>query len=308
MRQDEAGKGMPKRPDFEPIETPDGWCVNVPASMSAKGRRERRFFADRKAAERFGGSMRRKFAEGHRGALLPADVAMQAAEAFRLLEPLGVSILDAAKQAAERVRLAATNETFGERYLRVMVEREGGWSTRYRADMAKVPRWVGREVMEARVADLTPAALKAALVANGAGAATTVKARMQRVLSVMAGKEARQKRVREIEILTPKQAAAVLRACATPAERRAVALLLFAGIRPSAEDGEIVRLRWDAVGASEIYVSAEVAKTNTDRHIPITPRLARLLRGHPATGPVVPPRWKLAYQRSGRRPASMRRT
>ena len=80
----------------------------------------------------------------------------------------------------------------------------------------------------------------------------------------------------------------------------AVALLLFAGIRPSAEDGEISRLQWEAVDSVEpghIYVSAAVSKTNTDRHILITPRLGRLLRGHPKMGPVIPANWPRVYAR-----------
>lgn len=89
----------------------------------------------------------------------------------------------------------------------------------------------------------------------------------------------------------------MLRACESPEERRAVALLLFAGIRPDSEGGEIARLQWEDVGADQIYIAAEVAKTGTDRHIPITPRLARLLRGRDTTGPVVPANWKRVYQR-----------
>jgi integrase len=77
---------------------------------------------------------------------------------------------------------------------------------------------------------------------------------------------------------------------------RVVALLLFAGIRPDAEAGEISRLQWEAVGETEIYVSPEVSKVG-DRHVPITPRLRRLLRGHPKSGSVVPAGWRRAWQR-----------
>lgn len=87
-----------------------------------------------------------------------------------------------------------------------------------------------------------------------------------------------------------------LRACEGREQVRAVALLLFAGIRPDAESGEISRLDWSAVGKTEIYVCKKTSKVG-DRHVPITPRLRRLIRGHPAAGPVRPAGWKRTWQR-----------
>jgi integrase len=82
-----------------------------------------------------------------------------------------------------------------------------------------------------------------------------------------------------------------------PEVRRGVGLLLFAGVRPAVEDGEITRLEWEAVGEREIYVAHEVSKTGSDRHIPLGRRLRWWLRGHPAEGPVTPPNWKRKYDK-----------
>ena len=76
-----------------------------------------------------------------------------------------------------------------------------------------------------------------------------------------------------------------------------VALLAFAGIRPDAESGEIARLDWEAVGAKEIYIAPATSKTGSDRHIEITPRLRAELKGHPASGPVLPAGWRRSWQR-----------
>jgi len=113
---------------------------------------------------------------------------------------------------------------------------------------------------------------------------------------VLAGR-GNKRRMARISIMTDDQVAAMLTACTDGAETRAVALLLFAGIRPDAEDGEISRLDWSAVGDAEIYIGAEVSKTGTDRHIPITPRLRKLIESHPAEGPVIPAGWKVRWQR-----------
>jgi integrase len=93
--------------------------------------------------------------------------------------------------------------------------------------------------------------------------------------------------------MTVKQCAAMLRACRSAAERHAVSLLMFAGIRP---DGELGRIDWADVGADNIVVHPETSKTGSDRFIPLTARLRRLLRGHPASGSVIPPNWQRRVQ------------
>ena len=161
--------------------------------------------------------------------------------------------------------------------------------------MGRLPRWCGGELMRSRLCDLNPAMIDAALKANGAVALSTLGAR-RRYVSAIQNHQTKHRKKTEIDIMTPRQCSQMLRACESAAERRTVALLLFAGIRPSAEDGEISRLDWSAVGASEIYVSREVSKT-LDHHIPITPRLRRLLRGHPTSGCVTPANWRRVYRR-----------
>src|SRR5690606_30962398 len=119
---------------------------------------------------------------------------------------------------------------------------------------------------------------------------TAIETRMRHIKSLCSGK-GRKKKKRSLTLLTTTQCAAMLRACITPGERRAVALLLFAGIRPDGNDGEISKLDWSAVGDGKIRISPEVSKTDTDRIIPIRPRLARLIKGHPKDGKVMPPGW-----------------
>ena len=280
---------MPKAPKFTATQVSNNgkeyWQVNVPANMSAEGKRERRFFEKERDAERFASSLRAKFGKGIRGELIDYRLSQMAAEAAAILEPYGASILDAAKAYEANAKARGVNETFRDRYDRFVADNENDWSARYRRDMETVPQWVGEDFMKLPVASITPAIIEEALRKNGAAAKSTRKSRSARVLPVL-NERTRKKRAINIEIMEGGQVEAMLAACQTPEETRAVALLLFAGIRPDASHGEISRLDWSAVEKSTIYISGEVSKTDTDRHIPITPKLRRLIKGHPKSGPV----------------------
>jgi integrase len=222
---------------------------------------------------------------------------MQAAEAAKVLEGTGVSLVEAARMAKAAVSAGNGAEKFEDRYWRALLDGEGRWSRKYLTQMEDMPRWMGKAGMEMRCGEMTRETIDRLLRANGSKAISTVTMRRTRVMAVVNYQERVRGTKGSIRILTAAQAGRVLRACVTADERRAVALLLWAGIRPDAESGELGRLEWDSVGETEVYVSAEVAKTNTDRHVPITGRLRRLLRGHPKEGPVCPAGWRRAWQR-----------
>lgn len=206
-------------------------------------------------------------------------------------------MIEAARMVVAREG-GGSGETLRERYRRAMKTGEMRWSDRYARDMEKVPRWVGKGLMGMRCREITEEAVADALRKHGAKAASTFVMRRARVLAVLHFKEERVAARREgpVKILTPAECAKVLRAAETADQRRVVALLLFAGIRPDAEFGEISRLEWSAVGEKEIYVCPETSKVG-DRHVPVTPRLARWLRGRPKEGPVCPAGWRRAWQR-----------
>ena len=286
---------MSVTPKFTAVETPKGWMVSVPGNLSSTGRRVRKFFKLPTDAEKYAAGLRAKYREGRRGGVVPHELAIMAATAEEMLEPHGVTILEAARAFVARISETGSAETFADRYGRMLVENEGRWSDRYKLDMDRLPRWVGQAFMKTRLCDITPGVIEAALRAHGAQAQSTLDTRARYVSAAVNYRTKHRKKAR-IEMMTARQCGQMLRACESPAERRAVALLLFAGVRPSAEDGEISRLDWGAVGESEIYMSREVSKVG-DRHVPVTPRLRRLLRGHPAEGPVVPANWRRVYKR-----------
>lgn len=286
---------MARAPKFKAIKTPGGWMVSIPQGMTATGERKRRYFPGKTEAEKFAAALRKSHASGMRGGLIPVSLAHQAAEAERILDGSGISIVEAARLAVARIATTASKETFRERYSRAMLWGEMHWSDRYRTDMERLHRWVP-SLMPVACGVIDRPRIEQALQEAGTLARSTLDMRARYVLAVIGFRE-RHRKSEVIHMLTPDQQEAVLEACQTHDERRAVALLLYAGIRPDAESGEISRLEWQHVGAADIYVPQEASKTGSDRHIPITPALRRELQGHPTSGSVAPSGWRRAWRR-----------
>ena len=183
--------------------------VSVPAAMSATGRRKRKFFEDFKKAERFAGSMRKMYSDGVRGALISGELALQAAAAWQVLEPLGISLVEAARMVAATKGMEHGKEMFREKWLRVVTLGEPQWSDRYATDIGKIPKWMGAAAMKTPCRELSVKLITEALRANGASAASTVAARRRMVMAVLNWNEERGEGARpgEIQILSPRQAA-----------------------------------------------------------------------------------------------------
>jgi integrase len=288
---------MAKRPDFEPLESARGWVVNVPSSMTASGKRARKYFPTETAAKRFAASVRASHASGVRGAMISASLALQAAEALRILEGSGVSLPEAARLAVAKLGGAESRETFGDRYARAMAANDCVWSDKYQSQMDDLPKWLPASFMQRVCGVIDRAAIEAACrEIRPSLKQSSLDMKASRILAIVHFRP-RHKKAPSLAILTPAQVGRCLRVCESIEERRVVAVLFFAGVRPDAEFGEISRLDWSAFGDDVIEVSSEVSKTPSDRHIPITPRLRRLIRGHPPDGMVMPSGWKKRWQR-----------
>jgi integrase len=287
---------MARAPEIKPFKTDQGWRVNIPKSMAADGKRHKKYFRTESEAKRYAGKLRSSYASGVRGSAIPLEIAVQASEAMRLLEGTGIGLVEAVKIVVKQMANSGAQETFSERYDRAMLDGEGRWSKRYRQDMDRLLRWLPKKFLSLPCGTIDRAVVEAALVQDRPLARSTIDARATRVLAVVNYRE-RHRKSSEIKILTLAEVEKVLDACQSVEERRVVVLLAFAGIRPDAEAGEIARLDWEAVGAQEIYIAPATSKTGSDRHIPLTPRLRAELKGHPASGPVLPAGWRRAWQR-----------
>ena len=264
-------------------------------SMTASGKRVRKYFTTESAAKKFAAGVKSQYGAGIRGSMLPAALAIDAVRAAALLEGTGITIFEAATMAVAKFN-SSSAELFGDRYLRTMTAMENAWSNSYRLSMTAIPRWLPPEFMQRRCQGIDRVAIEAALrMIQPALKQSSLDMKSTRILAVVNFRP-RHRKASTIQILSVAQCARLLRGCESAAERRVVALLLFAGIRPDAQNGEIGRLEWSSI-TDQIYIAAQISKTSSDRYIPISARLGRLLRGHPPSGPVCPPNWRRAWQR-----------
>src|SRR4029453_17501095 len=105
-----------KTPRFKPVQTPKGWRVNVPATLSTDGKRSRRFFASKELADSFVSDLRTQLAQyGTGGARILAPAAADIAlRAFAMLgnDPGPETLLDAVREYLDRHNNRLQSVTF----------------------------------------------------------------------------------------------------------------------------------------------------------------------------------------------------
>lgn len=309
---------MPRRPSFVVSCPKDGsFLVHVPASLSMRGKLERRTFKTHQDAERFAAKLRSQYHKGNRGGVLDPATAHESGasekalreaglnvsilEAVRayidaraILDPLGTTIIEISKAHLAKYKARGDDRTFRESSAAFIREKEMAWSARYLRNIEQTIKALPSWFMDTRLPEIDEEMMIRA-TKESVTTQTAIETRMRHIKSLCSGK-GRKKHKRTVSLLTVGQCAAMIRACITPNEIRTVALLLFAGIRPDKEHGEISKLDWSAIRDGKIYITPEVSKTETERIIPIRPRLARLIKGHPKEGAVLPPNWAKRIQ------------
>src|SRR6266487_4667409 len=101
-----------KAPRFKAVKTPKGWRLNVPAALSPHGKRSRRFFPSREKAEGFATKLRTQLTQhGTATRILPPARADSAVRAFAMLgeDAAPETLLDAVREYLGRhnTRLAS---------------------------------------------------------------------------------------------------------------------------------------------------------------------------------------------------------
>src|SRR5437764_6875860 len=107
---------MPKRFSLEPHKIgpeKSPWCVNIPARISESGKRERKFFATKSAADTYGKTHRIRIENyGTAATLLTPGQLEEASKAFEQLRPFKATLNEAVREFMRRRNQDGRSVTF----------------------------------------------------------------------------------------------------------------------------------------------------------------------------------------------------
>ena len=285
---------MPRRPQFQVLKTKDGWRLNVPASLSESGKRERHFYETRDKAKEHATALREKYKQhGEAAAIIRPSLAEAATAAERILKPWDVSLVEAAKIVAELKKRESASKPLNEAADAWLVACEGLRDRTlggYRQTAARLKV----DLEDRLLTSITADDIQNTVAPPGAtGAAVLGRIRNARAFwrwaakkgwcdadvfkAVEAPKSGRDQK--EITILTPAEAEQLLRIAEQhyPEAVASYALQLFAGIRAE----EIGRLEASNVTKEGNEMSADITKKGRRRHINPSPTLMAWLNVYP---------------------------
>jgi site-specific recombinase XerD len=287
---------MARAPKFEYRNTPDGWQVNVPATLSESGKRERHFFKTRDAAKDHAQKLREKFLEhGGNAAAIRPSLAEAATLAESILAPWGLSIVEAARMAAEQRERETASKTLADAGKEWLLSCEGLRDRTLRNYKITIQR-ISATLSDRLLATITAKEIQEAVAPLGTtGAGPREQIRNAKAFwrwsakkgwcnaEVFNGVEMPRDRTgdEEIGIITHQQAAELLHIAEVnfPQAVSSIAVQLFAGLRSE----EIFRLKKSHVTADGINLPADVTKKGRRRHITPNETLSAWLKKYPFT-------------------------
>ena len=281
---------MARLPKFTVRKRGKSWMVEIGATVSKSGKRQRLFFKTRAEANARAVQLREEhFKFGVAAHKLPHELQVDAVKAAAILEPYDVTLAQAAAHFAEWRDGQSRSIEFGELFKLYLRERDLAEST-YR-DYRQTGNRLGKHLGGTLICDIDANDIRAAFDAEGLTPSRRNASR--RVLSAVWNfalkrdldtrnplEKVDTEKVEKgaTQILEPGQFAKLM-AAAKDYEGGAMlayfAICTFAGIRPA----EVRRLNWADVDLvkGHIYVSAGNAKTSVDRYVDIEPALAAWL-------------------------------
>ena len=295
---------MPKHPSFKVVQTDRGWKVEKPASLSAKGQRERCYFDTRDKAKEHAAKLKEEaLAHGANAATIRPSLADAATRAAAMLEPYGISLLDAARRVVEIEEAKLASMDVPTALVQFLLTKDG-MSDAQNQTYSQMQAPFALEFEDRQLSTITPAEL-VAHVENNTGTDSSFNRRAEAIKTfwrwcsklprnwcdskVTEVLEKRQVRRGVIHVLSAQQCQHLLQI----AENRypecvpAIAISLFTGIR----NAELERLEPEDITEEGLTVTAESAKTSRRRFIEMPPVLAAWLRAYPVADTVLPANW-----------------
>ncbi|MEO7165921.1 MAG: tyrosine-type recombinase/integrase [Chthoniobacterales bacterium] len=279
--------------------------MNLPAALSHSGRRERRYFADKKSAVEFCRQQKIRLENyGTASTYLPAGKIEEAQAAFEKLQGTGVSLTEAIDQFLRARRSRECSTTFREMFEAFIENKSVERSSKYISDLKYcLPRFA--PLYDCIACDVTSQDVEELLQAT----TPSVHNAFARYLRAAFNFGIRrgwctENPVNRIEMRSLKHRKEILSNAQVKALLDSVCeldfallpyhlLCLFAGIRPE----EAKRLDWSNIEMTDQHVEVpdESAKTSVRRIVEMEPLLVRwlayyLARGGTNSGPVAPAR------------------
>lgn len=296
---------MAKPIRFTPVKTRHGWRLNIPAKISETGKRQQIFHRTQKLALAAADDLKRKVELfGVQTRAISPTLAEQATAAVNLLEPYGITLMEAARRIAEIESMQRKSTTI-EHALEDYENAKSGRSDRHTKSISYMSRHLREDFPERIISSITAHEIQAHLEARTGGpTAFNDRLRLLTGLWRWAAKpprgwcmpdtlkhlERKETATAEISTLTAKEAATLLSTAEKHLPDTVIpfAIALFTGMRLQ----EIERLRPEDIAPDGITVSPGKSKTKQRRFIHMPDPLAAWLQAYPITHFVCPPNWQ----------------
>ncbi len=295
---------MAKPVRFKPKETDFGWRLNIPPKFSETGKRQQLHYPTKQKALDAAAKLKvQRETFGDQAAAISPSVAEAATAAIRLLEPLGIGLLDAVQRFVETETRNRASVTIVDAVTAFRKKGEG-WSK----SQSTAYKLRGEKLVTAfpdrLISTITGEELQQHLgdTTDGPGGFNQ-NVRLVRAIWNWSAKPPRiwcdTEAIKHLDIkdtvsaevgtLTAAQAAALLQAAQDhlPDCVPAFAIALFTGMRQQ----EIDRLTSGDITTEGITVPATSAKTKRRRFIQMPEPLTAWLKAYPLGDSVTPPNW-----------------
>ena len=291
------------RRDMDPKRVSSPWWISIPPRLSDSGKRQKRYFKTKAEAE--GAAERIKIRKENHGTaaklLSPADE-QQAVSAFKLLRDFGseTQLSEIVGDYLDRLREKQASKTLTVAWDEYLARTDEHLSESHTKNLKSTKKRL-ENLHDKMVCDITAKEIDDCLDGASASYRNAMLREIRAVLNwCMGGSRkwlsnnpaddcdfSKTKKIGEVRIYTVDQVKKILLAGVKEHAEivPALSMMLFAGIRPDQEDGEITKLEWSHVlhddrHHTRIELPGSITKTGKQRSVKIRPALFSWIQWH----------------------------